>query len=234
MRVIVLIPARGGSEGIPRKNVRRLGGRPLIQHTIAHALSSERLARVVVTTDDAEIAEVARTAGAEVPFRRPRELAANDTPMVAVVRHAIHALEAAGDHVDAICLLQPTAPFREPGLIDRCIDLFVTAAADAVVTVRSIPTEYHPWWAYVPAENGTIRLACGADAPVTRRQDLCPAYHRDGAVYVTARKRVLDHASLYGPRILAVPRDGERHVNLDTMADWGRALEMMGTGAALS
>jgi CMP-N,N'-diacetyllegionaminic acid synthase len=234
MRVIGLIPARGGSEGIPRKNVRSLGGQPLIHHTITHARASERLARIVVTTDDAEIADVARSAGAEVPFLRPRELAANDTSMVAVVRHAIHVLEGAGDQVDAICLLQPTTPFREAGLIDRCIDLFLTAAADAVVTVRSIPTEHHPWWAYVPAENGTIRLACGADAPIARRQDLCPAYHRDGAVYVTARNRVVDHGSLYGPRILAVPRDGERHVNLDTMSDWSRALEMVETGAAHS
>src|SRR5690242_9753178 len=113
LRVLGLIPARGGSKGVSRKNIRPLGGKPLLQWTAEAALAAQRLSGVVLSTDDPEIAEVGRTCGLQVPFLRPAPLARDDTPMLPVVQHAVRWAESAeGEHVDAVCLLQPTAPFR--------------------------------------------------------------------------------------------------------------------------
>ena len=121
LRVLGIIPARGGSKGIPRKNIRRLAGKPLLQYSAQAALGARRLARTILSTEDPEIAEVGRTCGLEVPFLRPPELARDDTPTLPVLQHAVRTLEAAGDHYDAVCLLQPTNPFRQSHDIDACI-----------------------------------------------------------------------------------------------------------------
>jgi CMP-N-acetylneuraminic acid synthetase len=220
MHVLGLIPARGGSKGIPRKNLRPLGGRPLIEWTVEAGLAATRIDRLVVSTDDDEIAAVARQAGAEVPFLRPAALAADDTPTLAVVQHAVEVLSGEGAPPDAVCLLQPTSPFRAPGLVDRCIDAL--GDHDAVMTVKPIPDEHHPHWAYLREPDGSMRLATGGRDPVTRRQDLPPAFCREGSVYVTTR-RALAADSLYGDSVLGVEVDAATTVNLDTEADWAAA-----------
>lgn len=222
MRVLGLVPARGGSKGIQRKNVRDLGGRPLLAWTAEAALAARHLSRVVLSTDDPEIAEVGRRYGLEVPFLRPADLARDDTPTLPVLQHAVAELERAGDRFDAVCLLQPTSPFRRPGDIDGCIDLLESASLDAVVSVLPVPPEHNPHWVYFRDGEGLLRLATGEEQPIPRRQELPPAFHRDGAVYVTRRDVLMEANSLYGKRLGGFLAES-RSVNLDTPDDWERA-----------
>lgn len=222
MRVLGIVPARGGSKGIPGKNVRPLGGKPLLVHTAEAALAARRLTRVVLTTDDEGIAEIGRGCGLEVPFLRPAELAMDDTPTLPVLQHVVTALEKTGDRFDAVCLLQPTSPFRRAGDIDGCIELLETAGLDAVVSVLPVPPEHNPHWVYFRDGDGLLRLATGEDQPIPRRQELPPAFHRDGSVYVTRRNVLMEGNSLYGKRLGGFLADS-RSVNLDTPADWERA-----------
>jgi CMP-N,N'-diacetyllegionaminic acid synthase len=222
MRVLGIVPARGGSKGIPGKNVRLLGGKPLLVHTAEAALAARRLSRVVLTTDDEKIAEVGRGCGLEVPFLRPAELARDNTPTLPVLQHAVAELEKTGDRFDAVCLLQPTSPFRRAGDIDGCIELLETEGLDTVVSVLPVPPEHNPHWVYFRDGDGLLRLATGEDQPIPRRQELPPAFHRDGSVYVTRRHVLMEGNSLYGKRLGGFLADS-RSVNLDTPADWERA-----------
>jgi len=225
-RVLGLIPARGGSKGIPRKNIRLLCGRPLLEYTAQSAFGARRLARVILSTEDPEVAEVGRRCGLDVPFLRPAELAQDATPSLPVVQHALRWLEARGDRYDAVCLLEPTAPFRGVDEIDGCIALLRQSAADAVVTVRRVPDEFNPHWTYLADGDGCLRLSTGEATPVPRRQALPPAYHRDGSVYLTRRAVVLERNSMYGDRLVGYAVDDRPWVNIDTLADWARAEEL--------
>lgn len=226
MRVLGLIPARGGSKGIPRKNIRPLGGKPLLAWTIEAARASRLLARVILSTEDEEIAAVGRAWGVEVPFLRPRELAEDDTPTLPVVLHAVEWLEARGEAYDAVCLLQPTSPFRKPEWIDGCVELLQRERADSAITVRRIPDEFHPFWALLRAEGGWLRFLSGSGIPA-RRQDLPPAYHRDGAVYVVRCDVLKGRQTLYGEKVAGFEVSGVGSVNLDTEPDWNRAEELL-------
>jgi CMP-N-acetylneuraminic acid synthetase len=223
VRVLGLVPARGQSKGVARKNARPLGGRPLLAYTADAALAAARLSRVVLSTEDRELAQLGRACGLDVPFLRPAALAADDTPMVAVVRHALETLAAAGDRFDAVCLLQPTVPFREDGEIDACIDRLAGSQADAVVTVAPVPAIHNPHWVFVADGEGFLRISTGDARPIGRRQDLPAAWHRDGSVYVTRREVVLEQASLLGRRTLGHEVRRERHVNIDGPEDWAAA-----------
>lgn len=225
MRVLGLVPARAGSKGVPGKNTRLLGGRPLLAYTADAALAAGRLDRVVLTTEDEAIAAVGEAAGLEVPFLRPSPLAADDTPMLAVVQHALDALD---DAFDAVCLLQPTCPFRRPGLIDRCIDLLETSGADTVMTVLPVPAEHNPHWVYLRRTDGSLCLATGDTVPIARRQDLPAAYHRDGAVYVW-RSDGIRQGRPYGEHVEVVVDDPVDVVNIDDLADWARAEALAAT-----
>lgn len=227
MNVLGIIPARGGSKGIPRKNIRLLWGKPLLQYTAEAALASRRLSQVILSTDDPEIAEVGRECGLEVPFLRPSELAQDNTPTLPVVQHAILFLEEHGAEFDAICLLQPTHPLRPPAHIDTCIALLESTGADAVVTVLPVPAEHNPHWVYLADAAGNLRLSTGERAPVPRRQDLPPAFHREGSVYVTRRDVIVQKNSLYGDRLVGFPVRSDESVNLDTEADWERATQLL-------
>jgi CMP-N,N'-diacetyllegionaminic acid synthase len=223
VRTLGLIPARGGSTRIPRKAVKLLAGKPLLAYTAESAQEARRLTRIVLSTDDEEIAALGRWLGLEVPFRRPADLADHDTPMLATVRHAVKMLEDAGEQIDAVCLLQPTAPMRTARQIDACIDLLDRSGADAVVTIVPIPSEYHPAWAYRAGPDDEIRLWAGARDPITRRQDLEPAFCRSGDVYVTRRDVIVEHNSLYGGHVLGYPVDPGSTINLNEPEDWRRA-----------
>jgi CMP-N,N'-diacetyllegionaminic acid synthase len=232
MRVLGLIPARGGSKGVPRKNVRSLAGRPLLAYTVDAALAADRLDRVVLTTDDEEIAAVGRQLGVDVPFLRPAELAGDRTPTLPVVQHALAALEAAGDRFDAVCLLQPTNPLRPPGLVDACVEELERTGADAVVSVLRVPAEHHPAWVYLSDAEGRLRLSTGDAAPIARRQDLPPAFHREGSVYVTRRDVVVERDSLYGDHVVGVEVDPASSVNIDDLDDWRRAEDLLAARSA--
>jgi len=221
--ILGVIPARGGSKGVPRKNIRLLAGKPLLQYTVEAALAATRLSRVILSTEDEEIAEVGRACGVEVPFMRPAELALDDTPTLPVLLHAVRTLEARGEHYAAICLLQPTTPLRRPQDIDQCVDLLVAADADCAVTVLPVPPECNPHWVYFQGPDGALRLSTGEATPVPRRQSLPPAFRREGSVYVTRRGVLMDQGSLYGSKVVGHILDPETSVNIDTPADWERA-----------
>lgn len=223
MRVLGLIPARGGSKGVPRKNVRLLGGKPLIEYTIEAGLRARSVDRVLVSTEDEEIASVAKSLGAEVPFLRPASLAQDDTPMLPVITHATEAVIAEGWVPDVICLLQPTFPFRRPEQIDACVELLEARAADSVITVHRVPAHFNPHWVYFERPDGSLQLSTGESEPIPRRQSLPPAFHRSGAVYVTRTATIAKHGSVYGDRVVGYETPTESSCNIDTMDDWARA-----------
>jgi len=223
VRVLGLITARGGSKGVPRKNIRPLCGKPLLAYTAETALQAKNLARVVLSTEDEEIAEVGRNCGLAVPFMRPVELASDSTPSLAVVEHALLTLEESGEFFDAVCLLQPTNPLRRSSDIDACVNLLSASDADSVVSLLPVPHEYNPHWVYWMKGNGEgshLTLVTGETSPISRRQDLPPAFHRDGSVYVTRRDTVINKESLYGEHLLGYVIDPQFSANIDTEADW--------------
>lgn len=227
MRVLGLIPARGGSKGVARKNARILCGKPLVQWTIEAALDTSTLTRIIVSTEDEEIAAIARSCGAGVPFMRPAELACDDTPTFPVVQHALRTLLKLGEEFDAVCLLQPTSPFRKAFDIDRCVELLAASGADSVVSVRRVPSEYNPYWVFFRMPEGTLELSMGGTEPIPRRQLLPPAFHRDGTIYVTRQDTILSENNLYGRRMLGYEMTRVNDVNIDTLADWDLAERMM-------
>lgn len=222
--VLGLVPARGGSKGIVRKNIRLLAGQPLLAYTANAARTSTRLTRVVLSTDDAEIASVGKAVGLEVPFLRPAELALDTTPMIEVVLHAIRWAQGQGQKYDAICLLQPTSPLRSAETIDHCIARLWELDADCVVSVRPVPAEYNPHWVYFETPEGRLIPSVGGREPVPSRQLLPPAYHRDGSVFVARIESVLSHGSLYGTKTVGVLSPEDEACDLDSEEQW-EALE---------
>jgi CMP-N-acetylneuraminic acid synthetase len=227
VRILGLIPARGGSRGIAQKNVRLLGGKPLLQYTVEAALGARGLSRVVLSTEDEGIAALGRQCGVDVPFRRPPELAQHDTPTLPVVLHAVNWLEGVGDRFDAVCVLQPTHPLRRPEHVEACIELLDRSGADAVMTVLRVPPEYNPHWVYFVDDEGHLHLASGAREPIPRRQELPTAFHREGSVYVARRDVVVKQQSLYGERLVGYELDAEQSVNIDCWEDWERAERLL-------
>jgi len=190
-------------------------------------LRARGLARVVLSTEDPEIAEVGRRCGLEVPFLRPLELASEETPALAVAQHALRALEERGERCNAVCLLQPTHPFRRPEDIDGCIELLERGDADAVVTVLPVPAAHNPHWVYSRCEDGCLHLVTGEWSPISRREDLPPAFFREGSVCLTRRDVVLERNSLYGMVLLGYPLEPSRSLDLDNWEDWTRAETLM-------
>jgi len=179
-KTVGVIPARGGSKGVPRKNIRMLAGVPLIVHTIRAALASRWLDTVVVSTEDAEIAEIATKHGATV-VARPRDLATDSIQNTSVVRHALEAMGAAYSHV---ALLQPTSPLRSANDIDACLKLLLGGQARSTMTVT--PVEHHPGKTMYVDDSGAIRPFTTAADMEARRQDLPTVYRQNGAVYALA------------------------------------------------
>lgn len=227
MRVLGIIPARAGSKGIPSKNLRPLAGKPLLQYAAEAALAARALSDVILSTEDNKIAAFGRSCGLSVPFIRPQELAADDTPMLPVVVHALDQLQAKGSQYDAVCLLQPTSPIRSAQDIDSCIALFIESDADCVFSVLPVPERYNPNWAYFLDRNGYLYRATGSDDPVGRRQDLPQAFHREGSIYVSRISVITEQQSLYGEKVLPYPMDPLNSVNLDTEADWEHAEKLI-------
>lgn len=229
MRVLGIIPARGGSKGIPRKNIKPLCGKPLLAYTTEAARGSKYLTRVILSTDDEEIASVGQALGLDIPFMRPSNLAQDDTPTVPVMIHAVETLEKQGEFYDAICLLQPTHPLRTSQDIDVCIELFRDSQATAVVTVLNVPAHYNPHWVYFQDDMGYLHLSTGEAEPIPRRQLLPAAYHREGSVYVVHRDVLMTQNSLYGNQLLGVLIPAERSINIDSLDDWAEANNRLNT-----
>lgn len=221
MRFLGIIPARGGSKGVPRKNIRPLAGRPLIAYSIAAGLAARRLDRVVVSTDDPEIAEISRGLGADVKMR-PAALAADDTPTRDVLQHVVEELAAEGYRPDAVVTLQPTSPLRTAAHIDEAAALFeADAQADSLVSCIEVPHVFHPRSVMRRNESGYLTPFLDADQP-TRRQDKEPVFARNGAaVYITRTNRLRDY--VFGGKLLAFMMDAEFSIDIDTMDDFDAA-----------
>lgn len=193
--ILGLIPARGGSRGIPGKNLADLGGRPLVAHTLAAAAAARRLSPVAVTTDDDRIAREAQAWNARV-IRRPRALATSHTPMIDTVLHAIDVLAEEGLHPDAVALLQPTSPFRSAHHIDEAVARFLRGTAASLVSVH--PVSEHPCEC-VRATRGGLRPAVLPPRGTTRRQQLPAFFYVNGAIYIT-RTEMLRRSRLFWDR----------------------------------
>jgi len=196
MRVLGVIPARGGSKGIARKNLAPLAGRPLLAYTADAVRASRRLTRTIVSTEDPEIAAAARALSLDVPFLRPAALAADDTPMLPVMQHALEEMQAGGDAFDAVVLLQPTSPLRRGEHIDAALDLLASSGADSVVTVVEVPHQFSPA-SVLHIEAGRLRPFQDGPTP-TRRQDKPRFYARNGPAVIAVRAAVVAAGSLYG------------------------------------
>lgn len=222
LKLLGLIPARGGSKGLPGKNIRPLAGLPLIGWTLRAARESGALERILVTTDSPEIAAVAASLGAPVPWLRPAELAGDLSPSIDFVVHALDRLKADdGWEPDAVMLLQPTSPFRSADSIRRAAAAFAAAGVESLASVSPVAT--HPWSCYFLDAGGRLRRAV-PDAPeILRRQDLPPAYAPDGSIYVTTPRRLRERRGFLEPGTVAFPTPPGESADIDTAEDWTRA-----------
>jgi CMP-N,N'-diacetyllegionaminic acid synthase len=223
-RHLAIVPARGGSKAIPSKNIKPLGGKPLIQWAAEAARESGLFDKIVLSTDSPEIAKVGRSVGLEVPFLRPADIATDASPMLPVIRHALAHYEKEGYVPDVVILLQPTSPFRKPQTLREASRRIVGEGFDSVVGVRRVPDEYSPYYLMKVDEDGLLRFLFPEAALKTgRRQDALPAYKRCGSVFAFSRDCLEKHGNIYGERCFPLVADEREGVNIDTPEDWALA-----------
>ena len=220
MKVLGLVPARGGSKGVSRKNIRLLCGKPLLEYTAAAALASRRLARVVLSTEDREIAEVGRRCGLDVPFMRPPELAQDETPMLPVAQHAVRWLEKQGESFDAVCLLQPTNPLRRADDIDGAVELLERTGADSVISFVDAGEKHPARMKTIETDGRVIDPPFAEQFEGQRRQDFPKFYLREGSIYLTRTSVLMDQNSFKGRDCRAWLIPEERACNIDTPFDF--------------
>ncbi|WP_179005947.1 acylneuraminate cytidylyltransferase family protein [Winogradskyella forsetii] len=227
MRVLGIIPARGGSKGVPGKNIKMLGGKPLLQYTSEVALHSKYLNKVVLSSDDDAIIEKGKALGLEVPFKRPQDLATDQSPTLPVILHALDFYAAQEEFFDAVCLLQVTSPFRKLEFLESAIQKFIQNKTDSLISVLEVPHEYNPHWVFKEDKEGELKIATGDTNIISRRQDLPKSFHRDGSIYLTKTEVLRDESSLYGDSISFIESPKDFHVNIDTLADWKKAEKLV-------
>lgn len=218
MAVIGLIPARGGSKGIPGKNIALCAGKPLLNYTAEAALAAEALDRVILSTDDQAIAEVGLAAGVEVPFLRPTDIASDHATSLSVMVHALDWLESNGEEVDAIVLLQPTSPLRNATHIDSAIEHFRASHAETLVSVVEVPHRFHPQ-SIMQLEAGRLRPLQKAETMVLRRQDLPVLYARNGPAILIMTAQQIRTGNLYGENTVPFAMTSQDSLDIDTPED---------------
>ena len=227
MNVVAIIFARGGSKGLPGKNIRPFGGKPLIAWSIEHALAIKRIDRVLVSTDSDEIASVALEYGAEVPFMRPAELAADDSPEWLAWRHALNYLrESTGELPDVMLSVPTTAPLRLPGDIENCLSEYENYDADIVITV----TDAHrsPYFNMVKTNaDGSVGLVNPPQIAIARRQDAPIVFDMATVCYAVKPEFVMSHESIFDGRVKSVHVPSERAIDIDTLLDFQIAEHLM-------
>jgi CMP-N,N'-diacetyllegionaminic acid synthase len=220
MKILGLITARGGSKGVPYKNIKLLNHKPLLAYTYEAARQAELLSDIILSTDDNDIINVANHLGLKVPFVRPQELATDTAKSIDVVLHAINYMESIGKSYDAVCLLQPTSPFRKIGFIDNAINMFLQKDVDCLLSVLQVPHEYNPHWTFLENETGNLKIATGEKEIIKRRQELPRAFFRDGSIYITKTTVLKEKHSFYGESIGYIESDSRYFCNIDTLNDW--------------
>jgi CMP-N-acetylneuraminic acid synthetase len=227
MRVLGVITARGGSKGIPGKNLKLLGGKPLLHYSI-EAANDTPLDRLILSTEDPKIADVARSLGCEVPFMRPAELARDETPHLPVIQHATRWMrERVNYQPDAVMILQPTSPLRTAEDIVAAVALLDNSGADSVLSVNEVPVHSHPMRTLRLDATGHAVLFVSGDPVrkrINRRQDLPPAWVMNGAIYACLTRVLFDaEPSLYGNRVVAYRMPADRSISIDDLEDWHAA-----------
>jgi len=216
--ILAIIPARGGSKSVPRKNILTVAGKPLIAWTIETALNCAELDRVIVSTDNQDIAEISRQFGADVPFLRPPELAQDTTSSIDTIIHAIEWLEEHETYrPDYVMMLQPTSPLRTAEDIKTAIQISQTKEADGVVSICFV--HHHPYWTKCVSPDGRLVDFLTLDVPYTQRQELPEAYALSGAIYLVRREILLNFQTFYTDRTYAYIMPSERSLDIDTSWD---------------
>ena len=219
MKILAIIPARGGSKGVPRKNIVNINNIPLIGYTINAALKSNKLTDVVVSTDDAEIAEISRDLGAQVPFIRPIDLASDQAQSSPVIEHAVHFMEnIKGFKYDAVLMLQPTSPLRTSKHINESLDLFTSQDCDSVVSIVSVGGN-HPFRMKRLVGDQLINYIDQGFWDMSPRQSLPNVYIRNGAIYLISRDTLIQSHQLIGNKCLGYVMNDSDSTNIDTPID---------------
>lgn len=230
-KILGIITARGGSKGIPGKNIKPLLGKPLIAYTIEAALASGAFDRLILSTDDAEIAHVARESGCEVPFMRPAELADDKAGHLGVVQHAVTELRKLdGYEPDYAMILQPTSPLRQAFHLKEAADLIVKSGADSVLSVAEIPENFSPHKAMVVSADGGLQLFNGNPVRkrVARRQDLPKCYWSVGAIYLFKTELLFaPEPSFYGEKVVPYIMESKYLIDINMPEDWQKAEEAL-------
>jgi CMP-N-acetylneuraminic acid synthetase len=229
MRYVALICARGGSKGVPGKNIRPLAGKPLIAWSIEQARSVRRISRVIVSTDSEEIAAVSRDAGADVPFMRPDALAQDNSPEWLVWQHALNYLKASeGAFPDGLIVIPATAPLRNREDLERCLDEFERGASDIVITVTD--SHRNPYFNMVrELEDGSVGLVIPPGGALFRRQDVPVVYDVTTVAYVANPDFVMNSGGIFDGRVHHVNIPPERALDIDTLLDFKIAECLMGS-----
>ena len=219
MNILAIIPARGGSKSVPRKNIVKVNGRPLISYTISAALMVDRLTDVVVSTDDPEIAEISRELGAQVPFVRPVDLASDQAQSAPVIEHALYFMEKIkGLKYDAILMLQPTSPLRTSKHIEESLDLFTSKECDSVVSIVSVGGN-HPFRMKRLIDNQLVNYIDQGFWDMRPRQELPPVYIRNGSIYLIERDVLINKGQMIGEKCLGMVMGDKESINIDTPLD---------------
>lgn len=219
--VLGFIPARAGSKGVPGKNIKTLAGKPLIAYTIESALTSNIFDYLIVSTDGEDVARVAREAGAEVPFKRPAELATDTAKGMDALQHAMAWCETQGKHFDWIMNLQPTSPLRNSEDIVKACALMIRHRARAVVSVCEV--DHHPWWSNTLPDNQCMEHFIRPGIASVNRQTLPKYYRLNGAIYLAEWDLLRQQKSWYGKYTFAYIMPKERSVDIDTALDFALA-----------
>lgn len=224
--VLAIIPARGGSKGLPRKNVLDVAGKPMVAWSVESAKASRYVDRVVLSTDDVEIAEVARRYGCDVPFMRPPELARDESLVDAAV---IHALDHLDHQYDYLVLLEPTTPLRTGADIDACLELCVSRGAPVCISVSEPPQS--PYWAVTIDTGGRVKFLFDGVLVTSRRQELARTYRINGGVYVADTAWYRRHKTFFSDETVGYVMPPERSFDIDSKLDLITVNAMLDKGA---
>lgn len=228
MKVLGVVTARAGSKGLPGKNLKLLAGKPLLAYTVEAAKASGAIDRLILSTEDEQIADAGRALGCDVPFIRPRDLAQDDTPHLPVIQHAVSWMaDRASYRPDAVMILQPTSPLRQASDIRAAIELLDRSGADSVLSASEVPAHAHPMRALRIDDTGAAVLFVTGEPVrhrINRRQDLPAAWMMNGAIYV-CRTHLLfaGQPSLYGDRVMVYRMPADRSLSIDDARDWDEA-----------
>ena len=220
MAILGLIPARGGSKGIPRKNIAPLGGKPLLAYTAEAALRSELIDRTLLSSDDDQIIKIGKELGLEVPFKRPKDIARDDSPSLPVIQHGVEFIESRGWCPDHVVVLQPTSPFRTSSHIDDAIETFISSNADSLVSVIECPHIFNPY-SVMKVENGFLApFISNQEDYHYQRQKKPRFFARNGAaIYIASYELIMKHNRLLGPNLIPFVMDKISSIDIDDEAD---------------